>query len=220
MKARLSYEYTKQWLTEEMAFQITDDPNAPRTVQITKSHIKALKERLYDLVITETKDFTVLREQQAEMLLQAIPALAPLGPAYMKLGIQLTELRDKEGLMKMIDEQAQPQPERPKMTIAMDWKEFTPEMKAYIAMTAFQSQELAQVFIQQSEDPAFVQKIEAEMAIAQVKEGTRSQVERGKIDFQALQTAVQGRMEMQKIRDKGKPQSGATEQSEPEGEAA
>ena len=63
--------------------------------------------------------------------------------------------------MKMIDEQSQPQPERPKMTIAMDWKEFTPEMKAYIAMTAFQSQELAQVFIQQSEDPAFVQKIEA-----------------------------------------------------------
>lgn len=107
------------------------------------------------------------------------------------------------------------------MTIAMDWKEFTPEMKAYIAMTAFQSQELAQVFIQQSEDPAFVQKIEAEMAIAQVKEGTRGQVERGKIDFQALQTAVQGRMEMQKIRDnKGKPQGGAPEQSEPEGEAA
>lgn len=221
MKAKLSYEYAKQWLTEEMAFQITDDPNAPRTVQITKSHIKALKERLYDLVITETKDFTVLREQQAEMLLQAIPALAPLGPAYMKLGIQLTELRDKEGLMKMIDEQSQPQPERPKMTIAMDWKEFTPEMKAYIAMTAFQSQELAQVFIQQSEDPAFVQKIEAEMAIAQVKEGTRSQVERGKIDFQALQTAVQGRMEMQKIRDKGKPQAGAApEQPESEGEAA
>lgn len=107
------------------------------------------------------------------------------------------------------------------MTIAMDWKEFTPEMKAYIAMTAFQSQELAQVFIQQSEDPAFVQKIEAEMAIAQVKEGTRSQVERGKIDFQALQTAVQGRMEMQKIRDKGKPQAGAApEQPESEGEAA
>jgi hypothetical protein len=59
------------------------------------------------------------------------------------------------------------------------------------------------------EDPAFVQKIQAELAIAQVKEGTRSQVERGKIDFQAMQTAVEGRMEMQKIRDKGQPQAGA-----------
>ena len=153
MKAQLSYEYTKQWLTEEMAFQITDDPNAPRTVQITKNHIKALKGNgSTDLVITETKDFTVLREQQAGNAAPGDSGAGAVGPVYMKLGIQLTELRDKEGLMKMIDEQSQPQPERPKMTIAMDWKEFTPEMKAYIAMTAFQSQELAQVFIQQSED--------------------------------------------------------------------
>lgn len=223
MKAKLSYEYTKQWLTEEMAFQITDDPNVPRTVQITKGQIQALKERLYDIVITETKDFTVLREQQAEMLLQAIPALAPLGPAYMKLGIQLTELRDKEGLIKLIDEQSQPQPERPKMTIAMDWKEFTPEMKAYMAMTAFQSQELAQVFLQQSDDPAFVQKLAVEMAKAKLQEGTRAQVERGKIDFSALQTAIEGRMELKKIQDKGQPAPGGasepTEQSS-EGVAA
>lgn len=222
MKAKLSYAYLKQWLTEEMAFQITDDPNAPRTVQITKGHVQAIKERLYDQVITETKDYSVLREQQAEMLLQALPALAPLGPMYLKLGIQLTELRDKEGLIKMVEAQTHPQPEQPKMSITMDWKEFTPEMKAYIALRSFQSPELAQVFIQQSEDPAFVQKIEAEMAIAQVKEGTRATVERGKVDFQAMQTAIEGRMELQKIRQKDAPKSAAqpADASEPMTEGA
>jgi hypothetical protein len=87
MLAKLSFAYMKQYMTEEMAFQITDDPRVVRTVQMSQGAIQALKERTYDIVITEMKDYAVLREQQAEMLLTVLPQLAALGPGMVKLGI-------------------------------------------------------------------------------------------------------------------------------------
>lgn len=196
MKARLQYELMKQYLTEEMAFQITDDPNTPKTVQITKGAIQALKERIYDVVITEMKDYAVLREQQAEMLLTALPQLAQLGPGMVKLGIQLTEFRDKEGLMKMVDEQSAQGPAMPKITLNQDWKDLTPEMQAYYAMTALKSQELAQAILEKGDDPAFLKKLKADLISTQIKEGTRAQMEKGRVDLAALQTAIDGRLQL------------------------
>ena len=196
IKGRLSFALMKQYLTEEIAFQITDDPNAPRTVQMTKGAIQAIKERFYDVVITETKDYAVLREQQAEMLLQVLPQLAQLGPGMVKLGIHLTEFRDKEGLMRLIDEQSAQGPAIPKITLNQDWKDLTPELQAYYAMSAFKSEELAQAILQQGEDPAFLKKIKADLINTQIKEGTRAQVEKGRIDLAALQTATEGRLQL------------------------
>lgn len=196
MRAQLSYELMKQYLTEEIAFQITDDPNAPRTVQMTKGAIQAIKERTYDIVITETKDYAVLREQQAEMLLTVLPQLAQLGPGMVKLGIQLTDFRDKEGLLRLIDEQTAQGPAIPKISLNQDWKDLTPELQAYYAMTAFKSQELAQAIMQRGEDPAFLKKLKADLIATQIREGTRATVERGKVDLSALQTAIDGRMQL------------------------
>lgn len=199
MKARLSFAYMKQYVTEEMAFQITDDPKVVRTVQLTKGHLQALKERTYDIVITEMKDYAVLREQQAEMLLTVLPQLAALGPGMVKLGIQMTEFRDKDVLMQMVDGASQPAPAVPKINLTMAWADLTPEMQAYVAMTAMQSPELAQALMQKGDDPAFVQKIKAELAKTLTVEGTRATIERGRLDLSALQAAVEGRLEVKKI---------------------
>lgn len=199
MKAKLSLSYAKQYLTEGMAFQITDDPSAARVVSLTKDYIQSIKTRVYDLVITEMKDYAVLREQQAEMLLQALPALAQLGPMYMKLGIQLTELRDKEGLIKMIEEQSQPIPTKPKMSLTMTWADMSPEMQAWYALNELQSPELAKAIMQKSQDPAFMQRLKAELIQTQIREGTRATVERGKVDLSALQTATEGKLRMQEF---------------------
>lgn len=201
MKARLQYALMKQYLTEEMAFQITDDPNAPRTVQVTKGALQALKERYYDIVITEMKDYAVLREQQAEMLLTVLPQLAQLGPGMVKLGIQLTEFRDKDGLMKMVDEQSAQGPAMPKISLTQDWKDLTPEMQAYFALTAFKSEELAQAILQAGEDPAYLKKLKTDLANTMVKEGTRAQNERGRIDLAALSTAIDGRLRVRQMFD-------------------
>jgi hypothetical protein len=194
MKAKLSYALMKQYLTEEQSFQITDDPNVPRTVHVTRGAIQALKEGLYDIVITEMKDYAVLREQQAELLLTVLPQLAQLGSGYVKLGIALTEWRDKEGLLKMVDEQAAQGPTIPKISLNQDWKDLTPEMQAYYALIAYKSEDLAQAILQKGEDPAFLKKIKADLISTQIKEGTRAQVEKGHIDLAAMQTAVEGRL--------------------------
>ena len=197
MKGRLAYELMKQYLTEEMAFQITDDPNAPKTVKITKGTVQAIKERLYDIVITEEKDYATLREQQTEMLMTVLPQLAQLGPAYVQLGIQLSDLRDKDGLIKLVQQQMQQGPILPKMAISGEWKDFTPEMKAFYALSALKSPELAQTFMQNSDDPAFLKKIQADLVTTQIKEGLRAEQERGRIDLQAMQTAIDGRVQLQ-----------------------
>lgn len=196
MKARLQHELMKQYLTEEMAFQITDDPNAPKTVQVTKGVLQALKERIYDLVITEMKDYAVLREQQAEMLLTVLPQLAQHGAWMVKLGIQLSEWRDKEGLLKMIDEQSAQGPVVPKISLTQDWKDLTPEMQAYYALTAMKSQELAQAIMEKGDDPAYLKKLKADLIGTQIKEGTKAQVENGRIDLQAMQTVAEGRLRL------------------------
>lgn len=199
MKARLSFAYMKQYLTEEMTFQITDDPSMVKTVSVTRGALQSLKEYTYDLVITEMKDYAVLREQQAEMLLTVLPQLAKLGPGMVKLGIQMSEFRDKETLMQMVEQQAQPQPEHPKVSLAMNWIDLTPEMQAYYALAVLKSPELAQVIASKQADPAFLTKIKAELASTQVREGTRATVERGKLDLSALQTATQGKIAMHDI---------------------
>ena len=156
-------------------------------------------------MITEVKDYAVLREQQAEMLLTILPQLAQLGPGMVKIGIQLTDLRDKEGLIKLVDQLHQPQPVQPKMSLALSWTDLTPEMQAYLALVSFQSPELAQAIMAKGDDPAFMQKIKAELAKTMTIEGTRATVERGKLDLSALQTAVEGRLAMHDILAKTQP---------------
>lgn len=192
LKALLILEYQQQYLTEEIAFQLTDDPNSARTVRFSQADINALKERTYDVVLVETKDWNTVREQQTEMLLTALPQLAQHGAWMVKLGIQLSDLREKDGLLKMIEAQSQPAPVVPKINLSMAWENLTPEMQAFYAFTALQSPELAQSIMQNGDDPAFIKKLQAEIVKTQIKEGTRSQVEGGKVDLSAMQTAMEG----------------------------
>lgn len=221
LKAKLTHAYMKQYLTAPQSFQITDDPKSVRTVQVTQGAMQALKEFLYDIVITEMKDYTVLREQQAEMLLTVMPQLAKLGPGMVKLGISMTELRDKESLMQMVDQQAAPRPEHPKMSITMAWPDLAPEVQAYIAMTEWQSPEIAKAILQKAQIPEFMLKIEASLAEAQLREGTRATIERGKLDVSALQTATEGKIAIRQLQSQHvlanqAQQADQTDSSEPD----
>lgn len=199
LRAKLTFEYMKQYLTEEMTFQLTDDPNAARTVQITRGHLSALKERIYDIVVTETKDYATLREQQAEMLLTVLPQLAQGGAWLVRLGIELSDLRNKEGLLRMIEAQQQPAPAMPKVSVALNWTDLTAEEKAALSMLLWQSPDLARAILERQDDPAFLQKLKAQLVQTQIKEGTRATVERGRLDVQALQTAMEGRLRLREF---------------------
>lgn len=198
-RTKLVYELQKEVYTEERTFQITDDPQSVRVVRLTASHIATMKERVYDLVITDTPDYNTVREQELDMLMNTLPQISQLGPGIMKFALELTNLRNKKGLQQMLDQLSQPPPSVPKVSLTMAWADLQPEEKAAMALMAFQDPALAQILMQKGMDPAYMAKLKAAIAQTQIKEGTRAQMERGKVDFQAMQTAVEGMMKSREI---------------------
>lgn len=198
-KAKLKFMLIKEVFTEEMTFQVTDDPNAARVVSLTKTHIDAMKERIYDVVVTDAADYTTLREQELDMVFKLLPQAAQLGPGMMKFALSLTTLREKKTLIAMLDQAMQPAPQQPKISLSMTWADLSDEEKAYVAMTAMQSPELAQFLAQRSGDPAWMAKIKADIAKTQIQEGTRASIERGKVDYNAMATAMEGMLRGREI---------------------
>ena len=198
-RTKLVYELQKEIYTEEMTFQITDDPMSVRIVSLTKDDIAIMKERTYDLVITDTPDYATVREQELDMLMNTLPQMAQLGPGVMKFALELTNLRNKKGLQQMLDQLAQPPPQQPKVSLTMAWADMQPEEKAAMAILAFQDPALAQMFLKKGADPAYLAKIKGDIAQTQIKEGTKAQMERGRVDFQAMQTAIEGMMRAREL---------------------
>jgi len=194
-KANLKFYLIKEVFTKEMTFQVTDDPNAARTVQLTKDHLTAIKQRTYDVVVTDMPDYTTLREQELDMMFKLLPQAASLGPGMMKFALSLTNLREKKALMATLDQAMQPAPDRPKLSLSMTWADLSDEEKAFVAMTSMQSPELAQFLAKRSGDPAWFVKVKADLAKTQIQEGTRASIERGKVDFNAMATAMEGMLQ-------------------------
>jgi len=182
--------------------------------QLTSSDIAKMKERTYDLVITETPDYATVREQELDMLMNTLPQIGQLGPGVMKFALELTNLRNKKGLQQMLDQLAQPPPIQPKMSLSMTWADMQPEEKAYVALQMFQDPALAQVLIGKGADPAYVAKIKADIAKTQIKEGTRASMERGRSNLMAMQTAMEGMLKSREIDQSNQTQlaSGETEE--------
>jgi hypothetical protein len=99
----------------------------------------------------------------------------------------------------MLDQMAQPPPATPKVSLAMSWADLSPEEKAAMAILAFQDPQLAQLFLQKGGDPAYLAKIKGDIAQTQIKEGTKAQVERGRVDYQAMQTAIEGMLHAREL---------------------
>ncbi len=202
-RAKIKFQLIKEVFTGPMAFQVTDDPNAARVVELTASHIDAIKQRIYDVVVADATDYTTLREQELDMIFKLLPQAAQLPPGMMKLAIALTNLREKKTLMQMLDQAMQPPAQLPKLSLSMTWADLSDQEKAYIAMTAMQSPELAQFLAQRAGDPAWMAKMKAELAQTQIKEGTRAEIERGKIDYNAAATAMEGMLRSREIHAQG-----------------
>jgi hypothetical protein len=212
-RTKLVYELMKEVYTEEQTLAITDDPNSVRVITLTKSDIAKMKEKTYDLVITDTPDYNTVREQELDMLMNTLPQISQLGPGIMKFALELTNLRNKKGLQQMLDQLSQPPPQVPKISLSMAWADLQPEEKAAMAIMAFQDPALAQVLLGKGADPAYMAKLKAAIAQTQIKEGTRAQMERGRVDLQAMTTAIEGMMRSRELDQKEQePQTGSMEE--------
>lgn len=198
-KAKVQLQLMKAVYTKEMVFKVTDNPNAARQVELTHDTIAAMNERVYDIIITDSKDYETVRAEQLDMFFELWPKIASLGPAAAQVALMMTDIREKDALAKMLAQASQPAPSRPTMSMSFTWADLSDQEKAYFAMASMQAPELAQFLAERAGDPAWMAKLKAEMAKTEVKEGTRATVERGRVDLSAYKTAMEGKLRFQEL---------------------
>lgn len=168
LKAKLTYELIARWYDDDMAFEITDDPNVRRIVNLRGEDFKALRELRYDLVAEDVQDYATAQQEQFTELLTALPQVIQFGPAWAGLLIQMSELRNKDGLLKIIEGMSQPSPLEPKVSLALQWDNLPPAEKIAWSQRLGMA-ELAQAVQQMPTPPVFLAQNEAEVAKVQMK---------------------------------------------------
>jgi hypothetical protein len=197
MKAALTFELVKQFYTDEMVFQITEDPGVVKTVRLTADHFDSLKESIYDLVAEDAVDHSTSQAEQFETLATTLPQALAHGPQWAKLFIQMSDLKNKDVLIKMIDQMTAPPPTQAKPSVAIQWNELTPQEKAAFAKI-FQWNDLVQVEMQTPGEPASLtqnkaelmkmkMKTDADVQAAMIRAGTEHHGQRVDLEISAMQ---------------------------------
>lgn len=180
MKAVLTLELIKQFYTDEMVFQISEDPGLVRTVRLSAEQFDSLREEIYDLIAVDTVDHTTSQAEQFETLATTLPQVLQFGPAWAKLFISMSDLRNKEGLLQLIDSMSQAPPIQPKVSVAFQWNELTPAEKALMAQQ-FQWDALAQAEAQGLGGTDSASTLQNKAEIVKMHMKTTADVERAKI---------------------------------------
>lgn len=200
LRTLLVYEYIKQYFTDEMNFMILDSPTESRLVSITSSQFDTIKEKMYDLVMKDSSDYITRHEAQFESIMQTLPQVLQFGPAWARLLIMMSDVKDKEAILKFIDENTPQQGPEGKFTLGLTWHELTQQEKAAFA-AKLGLPELAQVVAAESKDPVSVAKGKTEMLKTQLREGLRAAMEDGRRNQAAEQFAVDAFIQLKQQQD-------------------
>lgn len=142
-----------QHFTDDLVFQITDDPQAAKVVSLPKSRLDALRDMQFNFVISDVEDSLTLQSEQFQIIADLLPQILPLGPGPSKFLLELSNIKpkQKEGLMQMLDQMAQQPPPEPKISMTLNWSDLTKEEKAVFAAKKLNMPELAQYELEQGE---------------------------------------------------------------------
>lgn len=165
-------ELIQEYFTEEKIFYITDDLNKVKPVALKADHLAQIKQSTYDVVVEDLPDTTTMQQEQFDMLATVLPQILPFGPRWTKRLIQLSEIRGKDDIVKEIEQELQPPPEKPKINLSLDWAKLVGPEKAAFAME-MGLPELAKFELENASPPEQVIKAQADLA----KEQSKGQVE-------------------------------------------
>ena len=160
--AKAILELIQNYYTEPKIFSITDDLNKTKAITLDAQSIQAMKQATYDVVVDDLPDVTTIQEEQMQIIATTLPQILPFGPFWVKTLLQMSEIRNKEELIKQIEQQSGPPPADPKISVSLQWAELTPPEKASFALK-MGMQELAQAEIQQPSQPAHIVKAQVEL---------------------------------------------------------
>lgn len=179
MNARIKFELLKQIIDEDLVIQVVDDANIARSVPISKDRFMTAKERIFDLIVVDTQDFETSRAEQLSLLFQQLPNMLQFGAGWVDFMLELTDLRNKDALRKMLATIRTQPPVQPRVSLSLVWSEMSQIERAGWAL-ALNQQEIAQAVLQGGE---------------QSKQSLMAQVE-------AMKQASKERMEQLRIQQK------------------
>lgn len=168
--ARAILELVQQNYTERKVFTITDDAGVSKGVTINGGPGTNIpNEATYDVIVEDQPDMLTTRQEQFALLGQILPGVLPFGPFWAEILIGLSDIRGKDDLIKKIREMSQPPPNEPKISLALQWTELTPDEKSVFAAKMGLSQ-LAEAEMRAGTDPAHITKAKVELEKAKIKE--------------------------------------------------
>lgn len=173
MIGQLIYELIKQYYTTEKVFQVTDNSGDAREVNLTRDNIEKIKESTYDIIVEEMPDTTTIQDEQFRMInemLRAVNLPPNYSMALLPVMVKMSQIRNKDEILEMIQQLSQPAPEHPKISLNLVWSELHQVEKATFAqLMGFK--ELAQFEVEQGDPPAHQTKEKASIMREQMKQG-------------------------------------------------
>ena len=175
IEGRVVLELIQQHFTQPKIFYITDNLNAPKAVALEPAHLEAIKQAKYDVVVDDAPDTTTMQEEQLQMLGQILPAILPFGPVWAKIMFQMSDIRNKEEILQLVDQANQPPPVQPKINMSAQLDALTPIERAALWLDMGKP-EVAQALMEEPPSTTTEQENQTEL----LKEHMRSQGDKDK----------------------------------------
>ena len=155
-------ELVQKFLTEKKVFMITDDLNKSREITINSDESNDLKVGIFDVISEDLPDTTTIQQEQMQTIGSLLPQILPFGPFWTKLLLQMSDIRNKDEMIKQIEAQSQPPPPDAKISLSLQWTEMTAIEKIAWAMK-LQMPELAQALQQAQPEAAHIVKAKVDL---------------------------------------------------------
>jgi hypothetical protein len=192
--ANVVLELIQKNFTEEKIVYITDDLNKSRTVSLSKDHIAAIKQSQYDVIVEDLPDVTTIQQEQLQTIGNLLPQILPFGPFWVRFLIQMSDLRDKEAILKQLEQASQPPPADPKINLTLQWTELPAEQQAAFAQKMGMPS-LVQAIMANPQQPAHISKIQGEVS----KEAMKGDVQHEKMKGDMQKEMMKGQMQKESV---------------------
>ena len=160
--------------TGEKIMTITDNAGAAKTIALSSDALAVVKQTKYDIIISEDQDYDTIQEQQLEILSNSLPAALQAGPAWGRILIQMSSIRDKDMILKQVDEitAAGQRPPEPNISYSAQLDKLSLPEKIFIYQKLGAPPELIQAIAEQSPPPTQVLDAQSELQSERVQQET------------------------------------------------
>lgn len=209
------FELIKQFYNEEKVFSVLDDMNKAKEYALTMDSIASIKEKIYDVIVEEAPDTTTIQEEQLTYLSEFIKGIGlppNVGVALLPIFFRLSQLKNKDEIIKMLEALQQIPPEKPKMSLSLAWDKLYPEEKASFAQQ-MGWEDLAQFEMQMQRPPSQevgkadpemeLNKAQMDLELKQAEHGMKMDMEREKHEIKVATEIDKHDIKMQHMEHQG-----------------